>query len=382
MPRIIAIANHKGGCGKTTVSINLAASLAVQNEKVLLIDLDPQGHASLGLGCNIDQLKAGMYDVLADKKKGGITIADIVCEINDNLDLAPTNNVLCSLEELLAGKVGREFYLKNRLKPIENSYDYIIIDCPPNIGLLTSNALLAASELIIPFESSIFSFHGVKQLLETVDSLKEELGHALDYYILFSMFENRTRFSRELLRKTIVQYRGKVLNNKISYTIKLKEAAGKGKPITKYRSKKYSAFKDFYNLAREVKKLKILSNVHKDFYNMALEIKDLKMLTSIHKLKLDFSKFQFPLKMANGVYFATQNENASEVHLVGDFNNWEINGDSKLNSDGFGGWRKYVSLKPGKYQYKFVVDNEWEEDGSNHNRVLSTEGGFNSVVEL
>ena len=383
MSRTIAIANQKGGCGKTTVSINLAASLAFQNQNVLLIDLDPQGHASLGLGCDIEKLEAGMYDVLAGKKDGSISISDITQKINDNLDLAPTNSSLNALEELSAGKVGREFLLKNRLKPSKKLYEYIIIDCPPNLGLLTFNALLAAEELIIPFESSLFSFQGVGKLLESVTLLKEELGHKLDYYILFSMFENRTRFSRELLRKTIVKYKGKVLNNKINYTVKLKEAAGKGKPITSYRSKESTAFKDFYSLAREVQKLKILSNVHRDFYNMAREIQDLKMLTSIHKMKLDFSKFQFPLKLENGAYFALQNEKAADVHIVGDFNNWEVNGESKLNPDGFGGWRKYISLSPGTtYRYKFLIDGEWKEDHMNPAQEPSSDGGFNSVIEM
>jgi chromosome partitioning protein len=363
MARTIAVANQKGGCGKTTIAINLAASLSLRDENVLLIDLDPQGHTSLGLGVDIENLEAGMYDVMAAKDNGSSSIENTICHLNSKLDLAPTNVSLCAIEQMLAGKEGREFRLKKQLKHISELYNYIIIDCPPSLGLLTFNALLAADELIIPVESSLYSFQGVGKLLETVALLKEELGHTLDYYILFSMFEGRTKFSRELLDKTIDTYGDHVLNTKINYTIKLKEAANKGKPITRYRSKRSRAFKDFFNLACEIENLKILNK--------------------ISNIKLDVADFQLPLKMTNGIYFAIQNKNASNVHVVGNFNNWKANEESRLRSDGFGGWRKFIGLQPGsRYHYKYLVDGEWVEDHNNPRREPSPYGGFNSIIEI
>ncbi|MCP4715245.1 MAG: AAA family ATPase, partial [Deltaproteobacteria bacterium] len=332
-------------------------------QHVLLIDLDPQANASSGLGVDSELLEASMYDLLVDTRAAPGAITDIVRQVTPTLDLAPATVALCAVEQLLAGQDERELCLKKHLESVAHLYDYIIIDCPPSLGLLTFNALVAARELIIPFETSCYAYQGVEKLLETVALLKDELGHRLEYHILPSMIDAKTRFARELLRKINADYPGHVLTTCIHQAIKLKEAAAKGKPITRYRSRKSRAFQDFHNLA--------------------CEIQNLNMLSIMKQRKLDFDTHRFPLQMTSGIYFALQDAHASEVHLVGDFNNWKVGEDSRLVSDGFGGWRKFVPLVAGtSYRYKYFIDGEWLPDSNNPHHEPSPYGGHDSVITV
>ena len=172
--RIICVTNQKGGCGKTTTAINLAASLSVNNRKVLLIDLDPQAHATLGLNIKAD---LSIYNVLSKITNKKAKLEEIIQTVTPNFDIAPSSMILSTLEQELAGEIGRESRLNDIINNFKGSYDYLIIDCPPNLGILTVNAIRASGEAIIPVEASRFSLEGLTQLISIIELIKDRLNH-------------------------------------------------------------------------------------------------------------------------------------------------------------------------------------------------------------
>ncbi|MDD4858369.1 MAG: AAA family ATPase, partial [Candidatus Krumholzibacteria bacterium] len=193
--RIIAIINQKGGCGKTTVGINLAAAFRELGKKVLLVDLDPQAHASLGLNVSSEEVEITTYDLLKDPR---VKTSDAIFKVDENLFLVPSSPVLSAIEQELAGKPGREGRLFSKLSRAPGDFDYVIIDSPPSIGLLTFNALMACGEVIIPIDPSYFSVQGLEKLRETLDLLERETNHAIAVHVLLNNVERRTAFSREI----------------------------------------------------------------------------------------------------------------------------------------------------------------------------------------
>jgi chromosome partitioning protein len=175
--RTIAIVNQKGGCGKTTTAINLSACLALQNRNVLLIDLDPQSNASIGLNVNVEELDKSVYDIFSGTAQVGLE--DVIVGIDRCFDLVPSQLILSAVEQELSGKDGRESVLLGCIQALERSYDYIIIDSPPSLGMLTFNALRACGEALIPIEMSVFSLQGVARLLGIINVLKDKYGHAI-----------------------------------------------------------------------------------------------------------------------------------------------------------------------------------------------------------
>jgi chromosome partitioning protein len=249
--RIIAVANQKGGCGKTTTAINLSSSLALKGQKVLLIDCDPQSHATMGLNVNPADLEKSMYHVLTPSEEGLLAIEDTVVSIKDNLDLAPSSVILSAVEQELSGVEGREGKLQQAIREIKQPYDYIIIDCPPSIGLLCFNALRACEEVIIPIDMSLFSLRGVAKLIEIVILLKDKLGHDITSRALITMYDSRTRYSRRVLEKVKEEFGNNVLETVIRYNIRLRETVDSGVPIGDY-DKHSIGFKDYEDLAEEI----------------------------------------------------------------------------------------------------------------------------------
>ncbi|MFC1595960.1 AAA family ATPase [Candidatus Margulisiibacteriota bacterium] len=353
---VTSIINQKGGCGKTTTAINLSASLSAKNKKVLLIDMDPQGHASLGLGIDHDSQPTIFEALDLDTDK---PIKELMINIASNFDLVPSNIFLSALEQKLAGKAGRENRLRDKLVSLRKTYDYIIIDCPPNLGLLTINALICSDRLIIPVDVSAFSLHGIEKLQETVIMLKNKIGHKLEIFGLSTIFDMRTKFARHFLDKLKETFDKNLLKTTIPRTIKLREAVDCGKSIIDYDPSCRGA-EAYFNLAAEIMKM----DKHK-----------------LGKLFPIAKKKKAVVKKDQEVIFKFKGFEARTVQIAGEFNNWDPN-KTALKKDKAGNWATSFPLKKGSYQYKYVVDGAWITDPHN-SKIAETEiGGINSVITV
>jgi chromosome partitioning protein len=248
--RVIAIANQKGGCGKTTTAINLSSCLAVKGQKVLLIDFDPQSHATMGLKVECDPEK-NIYHVIAPTQMGAVRLDDVIVPIKENFDIAPSDMRLCAVEQELAGANGREKRLLEAIEGLEKPYDFVIIDCPPSIGHLCFNALRASSEAIIPIDMSLFSLRGIAKLTDMMVSIENTSGHAVAPRALVTMFDARTRYSREVLEKVREKFEDKVFDTVVRYNIRLRETVDHGLPIGDF-DKHAIGQQDYAELSEEV----------------------------------------------------------------------------------------------------------------------------------
>jgi chromosome partitioning protein len=248
--RIIAMCNQKGGVGKTTSTINLGAALAEYGRRVLLVDFDPQGALSVGLGVNPLQLDRTVYNLLMDR---GVAVDDVMLKTHvPNLDLLPSNIDLSAAEVQLVGEVAREQTLLRVLQPVLGEYDVVLIDCQPSLGLLTVNALTAAHGVIIPLECEFFALRGVALLIETIDKVRERLNPQLDLEgILATMYDSRTLHGREVLARVVEAFGEKVFHTVISRTVRFPETTVAGEPITTYAPTSTGA-KAYRDLAKEV----------------------------------------------------------------------------------------------------------------------------------
>ena len=249
--RTIASANQKGGCGKTTTAINLSYSLAGKDKNVLLIDFDPQAHATMGLGINPSDLETSIYDVLKPWQNRSVVLDDVILSISNNFSLAPSKASLSAVEQELSGINGRENRLLDAIKGLQRTYDYIVIDCPPSIGHLCFNALRACNEAIIPIDLSLFSLRGVSKLQEIVMALKEKVGHEVKSRALITMYDNRTRYSRQIYKKVKEVFQENMYETVIRYNIHLRETSDTGLPIGEF-DKNAIGYQDYEELAEEV----------------------------------------------------------------------------------------------------------------------------------
>lgn len=250
--RTITVANQKGGCGKTTVAINLAASIAREDRPVLLVDLDPQGHCALGMAVPEEQIDLSIYDCLLKQfENSPLELTRITWQISPNLDLAPATSTLANLENLLAKKEGTDGLLSKLLEPLTSRYEYCVVDCPPHLGLLMKNGLYAADEVIVPVDTGYFSLHGLTKQLSTIEQLTERFGRAPAVRILPNQYDVRTKLAREVLAQLRAQFKGLVYNTILNFNTKLKEGASFGQPITEFAPTSMGA-KDFQKLAHEI----------------------------------------------------------------------------------------------------------------------------------
>ncbi len=248
--RIIAMCNQKGGVGKTTTTINLGAALAEVGRKVLLVDFDPQGALSVGLGINPNELDVTVYNLLMER--GTDARAAVRQTSVPNLDLLPANIDLSAAEVQLVGEVAREMVLARALRPVVDDYDVVLIDCQPSLGLLTVNALTAAHGVLIPLECEFFALRGVALLVETIEKVKDRLNPKLEVDgILATMYDGRTLHSREVVARVVEAFGDTVFHTVIGRTIKFPDATVAAEPITVYASTHPGA-QAYRQLAREL----------------------------------------------------------------------------------------------------------------------------------
>lgn len=373
--RVVAIANQKGGCGKTTTAINLAAALALNGRRVLLLDLDPQANASIGL--NIDS-QDSIYNVISKLTPRKLTIEEIIVRIEESFDLAPSNILVGTLEQELADEIGRELKLNDILQKLNGKYDEILIDCPPSIGFLTINAIRASQQVIIPVETSRFSLQGVERLSDIVNLIKERLGHDVKRNILITMFDSRLRHSFAMLAKIKEKFADILFDTIIHVNVKLKESVVLGQSVSRYD--KYSrGFKDYFSFARE---LLYSWEAPVPAFRSRLAAVELKALPQARTQGPQVQESERPqIQEALQTEFSFYAPEAQSVYITGTFNDWSLDESYRMKQEN-GQWAIRLPLENGIYRYKFIVDGHWQEDPGNPRWEKNPFGDLNSLVEV
>ena len=441
--RTIAIINQKGGCGKTTTSINLAACLARLGQKTLLVDMDPQGHCGVGLAVPEEQIERTIYDAMIEENDGRVAkVSEVVWQIASDFDLAPSNLKLAAFEQVFAGRVGREDRLKVALDTVRDAYQWAILDCPPSVGLLTFNALRACDEVIVPVETGFFSLHGLTKMMETLEMMKERCSHEILIRVLPTLYDTRTKLAREVLSELRSKFRDYLMESTVNFNTKLKEAASFGQPITEYDPGS-RGYKDFVNLARELmghrpteleatpserlsrpaelvqraKQLAQLTNFqfgrntvpaaqapqaqpaaepahaavavataqHMEVAPRIAEVEATPAPLPVAQPKTTSQKiddFYGVKQVGDEVIFAARFAGARKVLIAGDFNNWSPASTPMQTNGAPGVWVTKLPLAPGRYRYRLVVDGKWLTDPNNKYVEANQFGELNNVIEV
>jgi chromosome partitioning protein len=439
--KTIAIVNQKGGCGKTTVSINLASALSEAGQRILLVDMDPQSHCAVGLAVPEEQIEQSIYDVLISTSRNEpIKMTEILWQISDRLELAPASIDLSAFEQQMAGINEREDCLKEALVDMKDNYDYAIIDCPPAVGLLTFNALRAATEVVVPVETGYFALHGLSKQLETLSIL-------CNVRVLASMYDIRTKMAREILADLRSRFGEKMFDTIICFNTKIKEASSFGQPISEYDSASKGR-RDFSALAEEIlgveakqQRNEFVNSLSDQLESISASADELlqaaKPPVKVEPLQIEqsepdlceeeliiaeepvepdlkeeieiaeeqiaeepqpaavqeeetqqksttakLSEYYGVTQLNDAVVFVTLYPRAHNVQIAGDFNNWQPEQHIMEKVGESGVWQTQMKLDPGRYRYRLVVDGQWQQDPYNELTELNPFGGFNSVIEI
>src|SRR3990172_4493372 len=364
--KVIAVANRKGGCGKTTTAINLSACLAKKSFRVLLLDLDPQGHASLGLNA-YQQDARDMYHVITRQAK---LEEIIITDVFPGLDVAPATLTLAAVEHLPFEHGGREALLEQPLASVRSRYDYVVVDCPPSLGLLSMNALSAADLVLIPIEMSRFGVAGVERMYETVALIREREEREIPIRVLPTLVDTRTRLCRHFLREVWQRFADDVSPGAVLYTVRLRESVNSGVPIVAYDPASPAATQ-YDALADE---LMAVLRGERTFADPTTQ------MTAIGRA-LEQARNRAVPDVRRNVILRFPGFAGKDVRVAGDFNNWEPDQDITTRSSG-GAVEKGLKLQPGVYQYRLVVDGQWQDDASNPDRMQNLMGGYNSLLRV
>ncbi|MBL4700093.1 AAA family ATPase [bacterium AH-315-I18] len=428
--RTIAIINQKGGCGKTTVSINLAAVLASQGHRTLLVDMDPQGHCALGLAVPEAQIHQSIADMMLAGLDGSMAMADIVWQISRNFDLVPATTSLAGVEVQLANASDRDRRLVQVLSTIQSSYDFCIIDCPPSIGLLTFNALRACDEVIVPVETGYFALQGSFKQEATVEMMVRRTGHQVRHKVLATMYDVRTKLAREILSELKKHFDDRLLPIVINFNAKLKEAASFGQPITEYDPTS-RGMQDFEQLAAWLaanppepsvssEGVDEVAPVAHPALSRAAELVERARALSARTASLaskiaadpavsrtglmqeaeresnaqspdpvivseNVKRMQrlFGVRKTNqGILFVQPEQAATQISIAGDFNNWSPTATLLKKDDKLGVWQTCIPVPPGRYRYRVVIDGQWKHDQYNTSIETNPFGELNSILEV
>jgi len=354
--RILALVNQKGGCGKTTTAIHLASRLAAVGRRTVLIDLDPQGHATLGLGVGPPPPDRSLARVLSrsglDEK--ALSLREILVPVTDNLQLAPTGAELAELEPELARTPGGEERLAEHLAPMAREADWIVIDAPPSLGMLAINTLMAAEEVLVPVEPSLFALHGLARLVELMNLLSDRSRHPIRFRVVVNAFDRRTKFARRTLEEIRQTFPEQTLETTIRASVAVREAMARGLPVNRFAPRAPIA-QDYVALTDEL---------------VATE-STVGPATAVGLVT-----------STEGINLTRRDVDPESVRLAGDFNDWIPDSGVVLERHPDGAWTKFFALDPGRYEYKLVVDGKWVIDPLNPDRVSNDAGSENSVLEI
>lgn len=353
---IIAVSNQKGGCGKTTTAVNLAASLAALGHRTLLIDLDPQTHASHALGIRTDHLQLSIYNVLTDRADKKQFMESVILPFDRNFDVAPGHVLLTTIEQEFVDKNQAVCKLKEVLTHMAFPYQAVVIDCPPSLGFLTFNALEAADLVIVPVDLGWFSLMGVGKLLSMIELIRVKTNHTPRVLALPTMVDLRSLFAKHMIEQVREAFKENIFDRAIRSNVACREAQARGLPVRSYKPEARAA-EDYDALAREIVE------------RFPIEERE-EAPEAPTEARPRIRDFGLAAPEAKGVY------------LVGDFNGWRIGEESKLWDCGKGQWQKRVILPPGRYRYKFVIDGKWVPDPLNTLAEPNPYGGVDSILEI
>jgi chromosome partitioning protein len=327
--------------------------------------MDPQGHSTLGLLTGSVAPSKTMYDVFVHHSNGReIRIRDIIRTAHVNLDVAPADILLSAVPDAIAAEPNREGILAEILDDVRDDYDYLLVDCPPHVGLLTFNALCACSEAIVPVDPSFFSLHGIGKQMETFDVLARKTGREVAARALLTLYSGRAQFARDVANEIRKHLGGRYFTTVIRHSMKLAEAASHGVPIARY-ARRCAGYDDYLALSIEV--LEMESGRHpNDAADLDTPDAD------------DLAAPSAPRTTQDGVVFTLDAPNAQRVQLVGDFNGWTLEGNDMARVGSM--WTSVLRIPPGRYRYRYVIDGHWYNDPMNADVEPSPYGGDNSVL--